>query len=215
MPLILEAFSPLAVIFPVAVDFLAFNILSTMELPITTAPLLPPLFSFRFSSSISGRRVLVALGDRLSSADGIAGTPGLDLVADVDRPGATEVIKFGGASVGKSGWVAGKRERANGETVRLLGLNSGFCFGGWCQSTSQKSKQIESNTTYMKVHAKYFTFNRLELGGYRLEEIHVLLPLSLEELAEKGELFISLLLCARRREEPHATGTHSRLLEQE
>ncbi|XP_028548862.1 uncharacterized protein LOC114579177 isoform X2 [Dendrobium catenatum] len=130
MPLILEAFSPLAVIFPVAVDFLAFNILSTMELPITTAPLLPPLFSFRFSSSISGRRVLVALGDRLSSADGIAGTPGLDLVADVDRPGATEVIKFGGASVGKSGWVAGKRERANGETVRLLGLNSGFCFGG-------------------------------------------------------------------------------------
>lgn len=46
------------------------------------------------------------------------------------RAGATEVIKFGGASAGKSGSVAGKRDRTRGETVPSFCLDSGICFAG-------------------------------------------------------------------------------------
>lgn len=116
---------------PVAVDLLAFIIFSTMELPITTPLLLPLFFSFPFISSIvDGSRPLVTLGVRLCSVEANAEDPGLDLVADVFLPEATDVIKFGGASVGKSGRVAGKRDRFVGEMVRPFGMDSGFFFAG-------------------------------------------------------------------------------------
>lgn len=100
LPLNLKALSSRATTLPV--DLLAFIIFSTMELPITTPPFPPPIFSFPFASSAIGcpPRSFVTLGVRLRSAEA---DPGLDLVADVALPGATDVIRFGGASVGKSG----------------------------------------------------------------------------------------------------------------
>ncbi|KAG0501040.1 hypothetical protein HPP92_001112 [Vanilla planifolia] len=104
-----------------------------MELPIRTPLLLPPpLFSFSLTcspvASAAVLRSFVTLGVRLCSAEVIAGAPGLSLVADVARPGATVVIKFGGASSEKPGSEAGYRDFTMGETVRLLGFDSVFCF---------------------------------------------------------------------------------------